>query len=237
VTRVTAQPWVPVGRVACYQPPVGERVTFDGLAGYLADGDGPGVVVLHEWWGLVAQIEDVCDRLGALGFTALAPDLYHGESVPETEPDAAEQLMMRMDRARAVAEVATTVAELRRRGCTRVATLGFCVGAALSLAASAVCPVDATVAYYGIWPHSGERTITNPILVHVAEHEEHNWPALPAHFPRWFEGMDNVELHVYPGTQHAFFNDHRPEAYDRAAATLSWDRTIAFLREHLAPRS
>lgn len=109
------------------------------------------------------------------------------------------------------------------------------MGGALSLAVSATCAVDATVAYYGIWPHSGERSITNPVLVHVAEHEEHNWPALPAHFPRWFEGMPNVEIHIYPGTQHAFFNDTRPEAYDAAAAALSWDRTVAFLRDHLSP--
>jgi carboxymethylenebutenolidase len=184
----------------------------------------------------VPHIEDVCERLAVLGYTALAPDLYHGARVPETEPDAAEQLLARLDRHRAIAEVAATVAELRRRACPTVGTLGFCLGAALALAASAVCPVDATVAYYGIWPHSGERTITTPILCHVAEHEEHNWPALPAHFPGWFAGMDNAEVHIYDGTQHAFFNDVRPDLYDPAAARLSWDRTVAFLDRHLVPR-
>jgi carboxymethylenebutenolidase len=213
---------------------VGETVEIDGISGYLADGDGPGIVVLHEWWGLVPHVKDVCDRFAALGFTAVAPDLYHGATATNTAPDDAEKLLTRLDRERAVAEVAATVAELRRRGCAKVGTIGFCMGGALSLAASAACPVDATVAYYGIWPHSGERTITNPILVHVAEHEEHNWPALPAHFPRWFEGMSNAHIHIYPGTQHAFFNDTRPEAYDEAEATLSWDRTVAFFREHLA---
>jgi carboxymethylenebutenolidase len=214
--------------------PVGRVVRFDGLSGYLADGGGPGLVVLHEWWGLVPHIEDVCERLAALGYTTLAPDLYHGERVPDTEPDAAEQLLARLDRERAVAEVALTVAELRRRGCATVGVLGFCMGAAVALTASAACPVDATVAYYGIWPHTGERTITSPILCHVAEHEEHNWPALPAHFPRWFAGMANAEIHVYEGTQHAFFNDNRPDLYDETAARLSWDRTLAFLRAHLA---
>jgi carboxymethylenebutenolidase len=86
-----------------------------------------------------------------------------------------------------------------------------------------------------VWPHSGERTITTPILVHVAEHEEHNWPALPAHFPRWFAGMDNAQIHIYWGTQHAFLNDTRPASYDATAAELSWDRTVAFFRDHLAP--
>jgi carboxymethylenebutenolidase len=175
----------------------------------------------------------VCERFAALGFTALAPDLYHGPSASMTEPDDAEKLMMRLDRARAVAEAGLALGELRRRGCAKVGMIGFCLGGALSLAASAVCPVDATVAYYGIWPHSGERDITNPILVHVAEHEEHNWPALPEHFPRWFEGMENAQIHIYWGTQHAFFNDARPDLYDADAAALSWERTVAFFREHL----
>jgi carboxymethylenebutenolidase len=216
---------------------VGETVEFDGISGYLVAGkerSESGIVVLREWWGLVPHIKGVCDRLARLGFTALAPDLYHGATAAETEPDAAEQLLMTLDRERAFAQVGATVAELRRRGCAKVGTIGFCMGAALSLAASAACPIDATVAYYGIWPHSGERSITNPILVHVAEHEEHNWPALPGHFPKWFAAMSNAEIHIYPGTQHGFFNDTRPEAYDEAAAKLSWERTVTFFRTQLA---
>jgi carboxymethylenebutenolidase len=212
---------------------MGEVVEFDGISGYFVAREGPGIVVLHEWWGLVPHIEDVCDRLAALGFTALAPDLYHGATAADTEPDDAEKLLMRLDRERAIAETAATVVELRRRGCGKVGMIGFCMGAALALAASAACPVDATVAYYGIWPHSGERSIKNPILVHVAEHEEHNWPALPEHFPKWFEGMSNAQIHIYPGTQHAFFNDTRAGSYDEAAAQLSWERTVAFFRKHL----
>src|SRR4051812_15005804 len=56
-----------------YGDAVGETVKFDAISGYLADGDGPGIVVLHEWWGLVPHITDVCYRFAALGFTALAP--------------------------------------------------------------------------------------------------------------------------------------------------------------------
>jgi carboxymethylenebutenolidase len=210
---------------------VSETVDFDGIAAYLADGHGPCIVVLHEWWGLVPHIKDVCDRLAALGFMALAPDLYHGATTDNN--DDAEELQRRFDRERAIAEVAAILAELRRRSTAKIGMIGFCQGAALSLAASAACPVDATVAYYGIWPFSGERSITNPILVHVAQHEEHNWPALPEHLPKWFEGMSNAQIHIYPDTQHGFFNDTRPEAYDKAAAALSWDRTLAFFREHL----
>jgi carboxymethylenebutenolidase len=215
---------------------MGRRVSFDEISAYLADGDGPGVVVLHEWWGLVPQIEGVCDRLAAAGYTALAPDLYRGATAANDDPDEADRLMKALDRNQAVADAAAAVAELRRRGCSRVGTIGFCTGGAVSLAVSAVCTVEATVSYYGIWPHRGERNNTNPVLVHVAEHEDYNPVVTPAQFPRWFTGMTNVELHVYPGTQHAFFNDTRSDLYDEAAATLSWERTMQFLGKHLSER-
>ncbi len=119
----------------------------------------------------------------------------------------AEWLMARLERERAIVAVTGIVAELRQGGSRKVVLVGFCMGSALAIASFARCQVEATVGYYGIWPRTGERTITNPILIHVAEHEEHNWPALPTQFPRWFEGMGNVEMHIYDGTQHAFFND------------------------------
>jgi carboxymethylenebutenolidase len=212
---------------------VGQLLEVAGISTYESGDTGACLVVLHEWWGLVPHIKDVCDRFGAAGFRAFAPDLYEGETAPETEPDKAEWLMSRLDREQAIGAVRAVVEDLRLRECREVALLGFCMGSALAIAASARCAVDATVGYYGIWPHAGERTITSPLLIHVAEHEEHNWPALPAHFPRWFEGMSNVEMYIYEGTQHAFFNDVRPDAYDQAAAQLSWDRTLAFLRTHL----
>ncbi len=125
------------------------------------------------------------------------------------------------------------VAELRMEGHSKVAILGFCTGGALALVTSAVCPIDATVVYYGIFPRRGERKIANPVLVHVAGHEEHNPPASPEQFPKWFEGMGNVEIHIYPGTQHAFFNNTYENSYDEVAASLSWERTVSFLRKHL----
>lgn len=223
-------------------------IEFDGISGYLAGRGGPGVVVLQEWWGLVPHIIDVADRFAAQGFTALAPDLYHGATAGNDEPDLAEKLQMRMERGRAVREVRCAVEELRRRGCAKVGIIGFCTGGALALAASGDLlrlewggppvaqdrVVDATVAFYGIWPRSGEDTIAVPVLVHVAEHEEHNPPAMPENFPRWFAGMDNVEMHVYPRTQHAFFNDTQPpDRYSEPDAKLAWERTLAFLRRHL----
>jgi carboxymethylenebutenolidase len=72
---------------------VGESIDFEGISAYLADGGGSGIVVLHEWWGHVPPIKDVCDRFAALGFPALAPDLYHGSMAVNEEVAEAEELL------------------------------------------------------------------------------------------------------------------------------------------------
>jgi carboxymethylenebutenolidase len=216
---------------------VGETSEIAGLATY-ATGEGEAaVVVLHEWWGLVPHIMDIADRFAALGYSAYSPDMYEGDVAPETEPDTAEWLAARLNREQAVRDLCGFVAELRRRGHERVALLGFCMGGALAIATTAKCAVEATVAYYGVWPKAGERTITSPVLAHVAGLEgDWNWWAQPPQFRRWFEGMPNVEIHVYDDAQHAFFNDTNHDLYDEASAKLSWDRTLAFLEQHLKPR-
>lgn len=214
-----------------------EYLDLGGVSGYLAGGGPSAVVVLHEWDGLVPHIREITNRVATLGFTAFAPDLYDGASARWGDGAEARRLQGRIlrDPEGAAARIALAIKELRARGFPKVATLGFCTGGALSLLTSALYSVDATVAYYGIFARRGERNITNPVLIHVAGHEEHNPAASPEQFPTWFEGMPNVELHIYPGTQHAFFNDTYPDNYDGVAATLSWDRTISFLRMHLVP--
>ena len=75
-----------------------------GASGYLAipaSGSGPGLIVIQEWWGLVPHITDLCDRFAAAGFSALAPDLYHGDAAANTEPDEAGKLMMALNLERA----------------------------------------------------------------------------------------------------------------------------------------
>jgi carboxymethylenebutenolidase len=212
---------------------VGEGVRLGSIGGYLA-GDGPGaVVVLHEWDGVVPHIRDVSDRVAAAGFTAVALDLYDGESAATGDDAEAARLQRQIlrDPDAAAARIARAVGELRDRGHAKVATMGFCTGASLSLLTSATYPIDAAVAYYGIFERRADRKITSPVLVHLAEHEEH-YPSAER-FRAWFAGMSNVTIHVYPGTRHAFFNDTVPTHYDAEAASLSWDRTISFLRQHL----
>src|SRR3954454_25358643 len=114
---------------------MGEMVEFPSNgttgSGYLAapeQGAGPGVVVIQEWWGLVDHIKDVCDRFAAEGFTALAPDLYHGEAT--TEPDEAGKLMMTMNMEKAAKDMSGPVDEAPRRSGNAdgsVGVIGFCM--------------------------------------------------------------------------------------------------------------
>lgn len=207
-------------------------VQLGDLRGYLV-GSGPGAVaVLHEWDGLVAQTRRVTERVAAEGFTAVALDLYDGESATDDVEAARLQRRILRDPEAAAARIAGAVEELRRRGHAKVGLMGFCTGASLALLTSASAPVDAAVAFYGIFEDHADRKMANPVLVHLAEHEEY-YPSADR-FRAWFDGMSNVTIHVYAGTRHAFFDETVPTHFDADAASLSWERTLAFLRRHVA---
>jgi carboxymethylenebutenolidase len=114
---------------------VGRDIDVAGVSVYESGDAGQCVVVLHEWWGLVPHIKDVCDRFAAAGFRAFAPDLYDGATAPEAEPEKAEWLMARLNRSRAIQLVGKVLADLGQGGCHQVALIGFCMGSALPIAA------------------------------------------------------------------------------------------------------
>jgi carboxymethylenebutenolidase len=226
---------------------VGEMVEFPSnggtCPGYLAvpaSGSGPGVVVIQEWWGLVQHIRDVCDRYAAEGFTALAPDFYHGEST--TEPDEAGKKMMAMRMDQAARDMSGAVrfllADPRAAG-ERVGMVGFCMGGGLALYLASLSPeVAACVVYYGVipWPDAQPRleNIRAAVLGHFAENDDMaNRETVGALEQRLRAAGVKVEFNWYPGTTHAFFNDTRPEVYNPEAARQSAERTFAFLRQHL----
>lgn len=227
----------------------GEMVEFESngakARGYLSTpegGKGPGVVVLQEWWGLVPHIKDVADRFAAEGFVALAPDLYHGRST--TSPDEAGKLMMALDIGRAEEDLRGAVEYLSGHAGVegeKVGTVGFCMGGVLSLyAASKNEQVGACVVFYGIHPkvEPDLENLKAPVLGLYAEEDK----SVPPESVRELESRlkalgKSAEVHIYPGADHAFFNDTRPEVFDAEAASDAWRRTVRFFREHLAGES
>lgn len=211
------------------------------VQGYLAvppSGQGPGVVVIQEWWGLVPHIKDVADRLAAAGFVALAPDLYHGQTT--VEPDEAQKLMMSMRMDEAARDMAGAVQYLLDSEAVdgeNVGSIGFCLGGGLSLYLATLRPeVDACVVYYGVLPGVAPdlSAIRGAVLGHFAAHDDFASPAAADELKGRLEAEGvPVEFHQYDGCQHAFFNDTRPEAYNEEAARRSWDRTLTFLKERL----
>ena len=221
---------------------MGETVTFRSNGhtcdGYLA-GQGPGVLVIQEWWGLVPHIRDVVDRFAAAGFTALAPDLYHGAS--STEPDGAGKLMMGMNVEQAAKDMSGAIDLLiERSGAPKVGVVGYCMGGGLALvvAARRADAVAACAPYYGVipWPSAQPdlSAITATIVGEYAEHDDFAGPdATRALEARLRDLGKDATMHIHPGTHHAFFNDTRPEVYSRAAATEAFDRTLALFRSTL----
>jgi carboxymethylenebutenolidase len=223
----------------------GEMVKFPSngheCEGYLAkpaSGKGPGVVVIQEWWGLNDNIKDIANRLATEGFVALAPDLYHGNVT--SEPDEAGKLMMSMKMDEAAKDMAGAVDYLVGLDAAtgdKVGSIGYCLGGGLSLYLASLKPqVGACVIYYGILPGSQPdlSKVQAPVLGHYAENDGFASPAAARDLEMKLKSLGKqVEFHTYAGTEHAFFNDTRPEVYNAQASKLSWERTLAFYRQHL----
>lgn len=218
---------------------MGEMVEFKSnggtCSGYLAvadSGSGPGVIVLQEWWGLVDHIKDVCDRFSAAGYTALAPDLFHGETT--SSPDEAQKMFMALNIAETEKDMRGAIDYLLAHdACSsaKVGTVGFCMGGQLSLYAACANPekIGACVMYYGVHPevHPAMADLQAPFLGFFAEHDGFITPDVVKKLDADLKAAGaQSEIHSYPGTQHGFFNDTRPEQYDEAAAKDTWERTL-----------
>ncbi len=203
-------------------------------------GAGPGVLVIQEWWGLVPHIQDVVDRFAAAGFTALAPDLYHGTTT--TEPDEAGKLMMALNMEHAAKDLRGAIAFLT--GSDAVSTegigvVGYCMGGGLALVVACNEPQDvvACAPYYGLIPWEGMQPdysrLSGPVHGHYAELDGFFGPPLAKALEsdlRETYGKEAV-LEVHPGVEHAFFNDTRPEVYSASESAKAWDETTAFFRQ------
>jgi carboxymethylenebutenolidase len=222
---------------------MGEMIEFasnGGTArGYLAvpaSGSGPGVIVLQEWWGLAPQLMRVADRLAAEGYTALAPDLYHGELASHEEMDKAAHLMSTLDQQRAATDMLGAIdALLAHDACTgsAVGVVGFCMGGMLTLrlCALAGAKVAAAAPYYGA-PLGDDSidwsNLAAKVRGHYASDDGFFPPEACLALAEHLRGLGkDVEFTVYPDTGHPFANEDDPfGTYDEAAASAAWQVTL-----------
>jgi len=203
-----------------------------------ASGKGPGVLVLHAWWGLNDTIKGVCSRLSEAGFVAFAPDLYHGK-VADTIADA-EILGNALDskQVQAEAEVAGAARYLHDRVGELgggLAVVAFSLGGyyALHLADADPEHIRSVVLFYGTDGTVGGDYLNSraAYLGHFAENDAFESQSNVDTLEATLRGAGRpVTFHRYAGTGHWFFEPDRLEAYSQAAASLAWDRTLAFLK-------
>ena len=207
--------------------------------GYLATpaaGKGPGILVIQEWWGLVPHIKSVCDRFAAEGFSALAPDMYHGKTA--SAPDEAGKLFMALNIAQAEKDLAGAAKYLASHSSTsKLGVVGFCMGGQLALFAGCTqSSIGAVVDFYGVHPNvTPEYTrVSGPVRGLFAEKDAFVTPDTARGVEAAIKKAGkSVEIHIYPGVDHAFFNDENPGAYNKAAAEDAWRRTLAHFRSNL----
>lgn len=215
-----------------------EKTQPPGFLSISPSGSGPGVLVLHAWWGLNDTIKAFCTRLAYSGFVVFAPDLYHGTvtaEIPEAE-ELSRSLGTNFEKANAeIARAEEYLLDLLGQEDGRLGVVGFSMGAgyALDLAAADPTHVHAVVLFYGTG--GGDFSSSRAAyLGHFAENDP-------------FEPSSSVEdleknlmrtgvpviFYTYPGTGHWFFEPDRLDAYNQEAADLAWDRTLGFLESTL----
>ena len=206
--------------------------------GFLAlpsTGKGPGVLVLHAWWGLNDTIKTFCTRLAEAGFVAFAPDLYHGQVADTIAGAEALGGALDANHLQAKAEIAEATRFLNERSDQTdpgLTVIGFSLGAyyALVLAAAAPEQIHSVVLFYG----TGGDDFSNSkaaYLGHFAENDEYEPQANVDHLEGALKQAGRpVTFYRYPGTGHWFFEPDRTDAYNEAAASLAWERTLAFLK-------
>jgi carboxymethylenebutenolidase len=207
------------------------------------DGPWPAVVAIQEIFGVNAVMREVCDRLAALGFLAVCPDLFWRlkpgiELTDQTKEEWGEALgyMNRFDFDKGVHDIEMTIHQLRSRpDCSgKVGAVGYCLGGQLAFLAATRTSVDAAVGYYGVNLQSriGE-TVKAPLMLHIAEADAYTPPEARDQVVAAMAANPLVTVHVYPGRNHAFA---RPggEHFNQADADLANQRTANFLGDRLA---
>lgn len=222
---------------------MGTFVTLGGSTsagtGYLAESaePGPGVLVVHDYYGQLPHVRQLCDLLAEAGFTALAPDLYGGRL---TRNDAeAERMLAELDVVRSRAMLTAAARQMRAHPSVRperIGAVGFSMGGWLALRIATIGVLDAVVAYYAALERDERSHIGCPVLVQLAQVDDWDPPETPDAFvAELVASGTTAELHTWPGTRHSFANAD-VAAYAPDQARWAWAETVDFLGRHLRDR-
>lgn len=227
----------------------GEDVTYgtvegQPIAGYLARPTDateplPGLIVIHEWWGLNDNIKAMTERLAGEGYAALAVDLYGGQvaEAPEQAQPLTQAVSQNPQLAQENLRQAYQYLETEQQSPT-IASLGWCFGGGWSLQTALLYPdqLDATVIYYGGQIETDPDVLSPlqmPILGLFGELDDNPSPETVRQFEAALQSLGkSPEIYIYEGADHAFANPSGTR-YNAEAAEDAWVRTVTFLDRHL----
>ncbi|WP_233866217.1 dienelactone hydrolase family protein [Paraburkholderia adhaesiva] len=217
--------------------------TFRAYTALPAKGNGPGLVLLQEIFGVSAYMRSMADQYAGEGYVAMVPDLYWrlepGVDLGYEDEDLAKALALleRFDNDLAADDVAATLAALRalpsHRG--KAGVLGYCLGGRIAFLAAARTDTDCAIGYYavGIENYLGEvQKIQCPLMLHFAAADAYCDAATRDRIAKALAGKPGVELYTYEGCDHAFASPSRPH-YDASAAALAYSRSLSMLHRAL----
>jgi carboxymethylenebutenolidase len=228
------------------QTPKTQTVEFpsgkETVGGFLAvpdkPGTYPGIIVIHEWWGLNDWVKEQTEKLAAQGYVALAVDLYRGKVA--SDPSEAHELMRGLPQDRGIRDMQAAYDYLSARKDVkpgRIASIGWCMGGGLALQFAIHQPrLAACVVNYGSLPTDPNdiQQILAPVLGNFGADDKGITPADVQAFDKTMKGLNRrIDVKIYPGAGHAFENPNNTNGYRPDAAADAWKRTLAFLHSAL----
>lgn len=197
----------------------------------------PGVIVIHEIYGLNPHIEDVARRLAVEGFLSIAPDALTPLGGSPADPSKARPMFEKLNPESTVKNYVAALKYLKThpRSDGNIGVIGFCWGGGMANQLAVNSPeLKAAVPYYGIQPALEDvPKIKASLLLHYAGNDERIDKGIPAFEEALKKASIDYKLYMYEGAAHAFNNDTNPERYNKEAAQLAWKRTIEFLKGKL----
>jgi carboxymethylenebutenolidase len=231
---------------------MGETITIktkdEAFSAYVARpaaASAPAVIVIQEIFGVNAVMRDITDGLAGQGFLAICPDLFWRiepgiDITDQTEAEwkRAFELFNAFDVDAGVQDIAAVIDHVRQDpGCSgKVGAVGFCLGGLLAYLTATRTDADASVSYYGVGieKHLPEADkLAAPLMLHIAEEDQFVPKPAQAMILQALKNHPNIEIHTYPGRDHAFAR-HGGEHYDEGDAKLAGGRSLTFFRSHLA---